>query len=405
MPCALAGAGAGIRATAQMPPRGNSQGLPDARLDYAPGKAPRFWSIAMADTIMARYPDYRDAYWKPWTYVQGYVFRGMEMLFRATGDPKYIDYMKGYIDHFVDGKGSFHGDTLNTLDNLLLGNSIVGLYEYTHDERYRIAATQFRRVLDEYPRSSDGQFWHGDGGPNMWIDGIFMGQMFAIRYGSAIGDSEYCWNEATRQITVFARHCLKGDSGLYLHAWTEDIPKAEWANPKTGLSPEVWSEGLGWYALVVAETLAVLPKSHPKRAEVEDIYRRLAGGLRRTQDPKTGGWFMVVDKGDRPDNWIDPSGSAMFVYSLQRGIELGLLDAKEYGQVVSRGYGALLTFATVNQRGLVDIEGGADGVCIMPDYAHYIHQRRAPNAKEAVGGFLWATAIMEKPALEKLKKR
>jgi unsaturated rhamnogalacturonyl hydrolase len=90
----------------------------------------------------------------------------------------------------------------------------------------------------------------------------------------------------------------------------------------------------------------------------------------------------------------------MFVYSIQRGIELGLLDKSEYGPVASRGYRALLTFARVNEHGLVDLDGGADGVCIMPDYAHYIGQRRAPNAKEAVGGFLWATAIMEKPALD-----
>ena len=114
---------------------------------------------------------------------------------------------------------------------------------------------------------------------------------------------------------------------------------------------------------------------------------------------------MVVDKGARPDNWIDPSGAAMFVYSIQRGIEMGLLDKKEYGQVASRGYASPLTFAKVNERGLVDLDGGADGLCIMQDCAHYINQRRAPNAKEAVGGFLWAAAIMERPALERLKKR
>ena len=145
---------------------------------------------------MARYPDYREAYWKPWSYVRGYVFRGMEMLYRATDERKYIDYMKRYIGHFVDEKGRFHGDVLNTLDNLLLGNGIVGLYEYTHDERYRTAEIQFRRAPDKYPRSSDGRFWHNAEGPDMWIDGIFMGQMFVIRYGGAIGDAEYCWNEA-----------------------------------------------------------------------------------------------------------------------------------------------------------------------------------------------------------------
>jgi unsaturated rhamnogalacturonyl hydrolase len=385
--------------------RSTSPGAPDAHLAYVPGKAPKFWSVATAETIMARYPDYREAYWKPWSYVQGYVFYGFEMLYRSTGDRKYLDYMKRYVDEFVDEKGNFHGDKLTNLDNLMTGNSIVALYGYTHDERYKAAATQFRRVFDTYPRSSDGQFWHGSGSANMWIDGIFMGQMFLLRYGKLVGDSEYAWDEVTRQITVFSKHCLKGDSGLYLHAWTENLEKAKWANPKTGLSPEVWSEGLGWYALIISEALALLPKDHPKRAEVEDIYRRLASGLKRTQDVKTGGWFMIVDKGDQFGNWIDPSGTAMFVYAIQRGIDLGLLPSKEYAPVVANGYKGLLGFARINERGLVDIDGGGDGISIKPDYATYVNVKRVVNAKEAVGGFLWATAIVEKPKLEKLNKR
>jgi len=228
--------------------------------------------------------------------------------------------------------------------------------------------------------------------------------MFAIRYGQSVGDREYCVGEAVRQITTFARHCRKGDTGLYLHAWTEKPEDTPWADPKTGLSPEVWSEGLGWYALVVPETLAVLPKDHPKRGEVEAIFRGLAAGLKRTQDPKTGGWWMIVDKGEEPGNWIDPSGIAMFVYSLQRGVELGLLDAREYGSVIDNGYKSLLTFVRVNDRGLVDVDGGGDGISVKKDFASYVGVSRVLNAKEAVGGLLWAAAIMEKPELEKLKK-
>ncbi len=380
--------------------RGTSTGVADAHLDYAPGEAPRFWSVATAETLMARYPDYRDAYWKPWSYVQGYVFAGFEMLYRATGNRKYLDYIRRYVDNFVDKSGAFHGDKLDNLDNLMPGSSILALYAYTHDARYKTAATQFRTAFDSYPRSRDGQFWHSHRLPEMWIDGVFMGQMFMLRYGKEIGDGEHCWNEAVRQITVFAKHGEKGRSGLYLHAWTENVAKSPWADPSTGGSPEVWSEGLGWYALVIPELLAAMPADHPGRARVLDIYTRLAAGLRLTQDARSGGWFMIVDKGNQADNWIDPSGTAMFVYSIQRGIDLALLPA-EYGPVARRGYEALLGFARVNERGLVDITGGGDGICVKKDYATYVKYPRTVNAKEAVGGFLWATAIMEKESLSK----
>jgi rhamnogalacturonyl hydrolase YesR len=376
--------------------------------------APQSWAIATADTIMRRYPDYRTAYFRPWTYVHGYVLFGFEMLYRSTGDKKYFDYMKRYIDQIVDEKGDLHYTDrktnkvvpvrLNNLDNIMTGNIIVALYEHTREERYRIAGGHFRKAFDTYPRNRDGGFWHAKSlKGQMWIDGVFMGQMFLTRYGKSIDDSAYCFDEATKQITVFAEHCRKGDTGLYYHGWSESPMTTRWADPKTGLSPEVWSEGLGWYALILVETLAVLPADHPRRATVEDILRRLAAGLKRSQDPKTGRWFQVVDKGDQPDNWTDNSGSAMFVYCLQRAIELGLIDKEEYAAVVAKGYQGIVANAKLNDEGLVDIYSACDGVGVQKDYAHYIHYKKKVNAKEAVGGFLWATAIVEKPGSKKTR--
>ena len=63
---------------------------PDAHLDYPPGKAPKFWSVATAETIMARWPDYNLAYHASWTYVHGYALYGFDMLYRATGDKKIL---------------------------------------------------------------------------------------------------------------------------------------------------------------------------------------------------------------------------------------------------------------------------------------------------------------------------
>jgi unsaturated rhamnogalacturonyl hydrolase len=395
-----------------------STAVPDAHLTYPPGKAPKFWSIATAETIMARWPDYLKAYFNSWTYVNGYALCGFDMLYRATGDKKYFDYTKRYIDQFIDENGNFHGVAnakgqtrdigFTNLDNVMTGNTVVMLYEYTKDERYKKAAETIRRALDDYPRNNDGGFWHARGMQGqMWIDGIFMGQMFLTRYGKTIGDTEYCWDEATKQMTVYAKRAQRGDTGLYLHGLYEPghgDKECRWADPKTGLSPEVWSEGLGWYALIVVETLADLPKDHPKRAEMEDIFRRLAAGLKRTQDPKSGRWFQVVDKGDRPENWTDTSGSAMFTYTIQKGIELGLIDKKEYGPVVEKGYKGIIENAKINDKGLVDIYSACDGVSVQTSYDRYINYKKNINAKEAIAGFLWATAIVERPELEKLKK-
>ncbi len=348
---------------------------PDAHLGYAPGQAPQFWSIATAETIMARWPDYHRAYHASWTYVHGYALYGFDMLYRATGDQRYYDFIKRYIDKHigengnfrvvVDGRGRERVTSFGNLDNMMTGNIVVMLYEYTKDPRYQKAADTIRRALDNYPRNNDGGFWHSTGmhGP-MWIDGIFMGQMFLTRYGKSVGDTSYCWDEATKQMTVYARRAERNHTGLYLHGIYEPghgNRECRWADSNTGRSPEVWSEGLGWYALVMVETLADLPKDHAKRAQMEDIFRRLAAGLKRTQDPKSGRWFQVVDKGDRPDNWTDTSGSAMFTYAIQKGIEIGLLDKAQYAGVVAKGYQGIIENAKINGKGLVDIYSACDG--------------------------------------------
>ena len=376
--------------------RTTSQGDPEARLEYTPGDAPARLAVPLARSVMARYPDYRKAYWKDYTYVQGYMFEAMDRLGQLTGDSTYTAYIKDYIDHFVDEDGNYKGGALTNLDNFMTGSAFCTLYARTGDERYRKATLQILEGVKDYP-SSDGQFWHGNKSPNMWVDGVFMMQMFLIRCAQLVGEKDYCLDVACRNIKAAAKHLQRPD-GLMIHAWTTEPEKAAWANAE-GLSPEVWSEGMGWYALVVPELLAVLPESHPDYKDIKDIYLKMSEGLRKYQDKNTGGWYMVVDKGSNPLNFIDPSGTAMFVYSIRRGIDLGLLKEKDYGQVAKRGYEALHPFVRVNGQGLLDVIGACDGVTIKNDFVTYVTLDKVLNAKEAVGGVLWAAVIMEKDKL------
>ena len=387
-----------------------------AHLSYAPGKAPQFWSVATAQSTMARWPDYTMAYFGPWTYVNSYMACAFERLYRATGNKTYMEYIKKYIDTIIDENGDFRpvpnnkgvSRVINFAPNLdwkMPGTAVVMLYEYTKDERYRKAADKIRATFNNYPRNSDGGFWHSTGHHGqMWIDGIFMGQMFLLRYGKSIGDSQYAWDEAALQITAYAKRGQRGNTGLYVHGVYEPghgERECRWADTATGQSREIWGEGLGWYALVLLQALETIPTSHPKYNEIKDIYIRLAAGLKKVQDPKTGGWYQVVDKTDRKDNWLESSCTAMFTYAIQQGVNLGFISKKEYGKVVENGYKFITNHAKINRQGLVDIYSACDGLGIQENYDRYINYRQTLNAKEAVVGFVWATEIVER---EKLKK-
>lgn len=104
-----------------------------------------------------------------------------------------------------------------------------------------------------------------------------------------------------------------------------------------------------------------------------------------------------MDKGSNSDNWTDNSGSAMFTYSIQKGIEMGLLDSREFALVVKRGYAGIVANAQINSAGLVDIYSACQGLGVQADYSDYINYPKSVNANEAVAGFLWATALIEKP--------
>jgi len=77
---------------------------------------------------------------------------------------------------------------------------------------------------------------------------------------------------------------------------------------------------------------------------------------------------------------------------------------QEYAPVVAAGYRAITHNARINSDGLVDILSACDGVGVQNSYSDYVNFKRSVNAKEAVGGFLWATALVEKLGSAQLEK-
>lgn len=362
-----------------------------------PGNNPTLWSEGIAQTVMTRYPSALTIPFKPWCYPQGYFLMGLDKLWQATDEAKYYNYILNWANEVVRPDGSLVYFKGNSMDDMMAGAVIVWAYRHTGEEKFKKAADIIRKSYDDYPRTSDGVFWHGRGTVGqIWVDGVFMGQMFLTKYGRYIGDSDYCFDEAAKQLIGMYRHLAKADSGLLYHGWDED-KDARWANPETGMAPEVWSEGLGWYALVLVEILEIMPKSHSQYNELTDITRALMKGLKQTQDENSGLWYQVVDKVGKPGNWQETSGSGMFIYAIQRAIELGVISSKDYTNCVRRGYIGLLSKARINKDdGLIDLYDANNGLGIQKDYETYVTRPRKRNGQEVISSFLWATAIVEK---------
>jgi unsaturated rhamnogalacturonyl hydrolase len=112
----------------------------------------------------------------------------------------------------------------------------------------------------------------------------------------------------------------------------------------------------------------------------------LATALEKYQDPASGRWFQVMDKGSRPDNWTETSCSSMFTYALARGVQRGYLDP-HFRAVAQRGHQGVLARLSVGADGrtnLADISVGTN----VGDYAYYVGRTRATNDFHGLGAFL-----------------
>ena len=154
------------------------------------------WGVRFADTVLATWPDPAaiDPAKNGWEYNTGIVLFGMSKMYDATKDPRYLDYIKRWVDGYVNEQGVLGWDQTRThnLDYIQPGMLVLFLYERTGDPRYKAAAKTVREAFDRIPKNADGGFWHKGIYPNeMWIDGIYMGEPFLVNYGRLFDDAAF----------------------------------------------------------------------------------------------------------------------------------------------------------------------------------------------------------------------
>jgi unsaturated rhamnogalacturonyl hydrolase len=96
------------------------------------------------------------------------------------------------------------------------------------------------------------------------------------------------------------------------------------------------------------------------------LARKLVQPLLNVQDEETGLWYQVLDQGKRGNNYLESSGSAMFVYFLFKMVRKGYLTgtyADRVGQAARKGFDGLVAHKLVtDDQGevhLIDICRGA----------------------------------------------
>ena len=353
------------------------------------------WSQHLVDSTMSRFPDATQ--FGTWAYPRGLYLFGQYMVYKRTGDTRYLKYIEDWVDAHVDAEG--HPDhQVHALDDVLAANLLVVLYQETHAPRYKVAAESFRHGFDAFPRTKDGGFWHANNSSRklqLWLDGNYMAVPFLLRYGQTFQDSQYTNQEAVRQLLVYHEHLKAAHHGLLYHAYDES-GQAPWADPHKHHSAYFWCRAIGWYGMTLVDTLDVLPKGNPDRRKLIHILRDLVADLAHYQDPQTGLWYEVIDKSTTPGNWTETSSSSMFTYVIDVAVKRGYISPK-YHAAAEKGYRGVLTRISLGQDGLTNLTDICEGTNVG-DLQFYLNRKRNINDLHGLGSFLimneeWNTSV------------
>ena len=119
-------------------------------------------------------------------YHQGVFLSGVQKTWHLTGEEKYYDYYKAWVDHEVRPDGTIIQWDRGQLDDIQPGILLFEPYEKTGDERYKIALDTLLPVIYNFPKNKEGGFWHKDRYPNqMWLDGLYMAGPLSVEYDAA----------------------------------------------------------------------------------------------------------------------------------------------------------------------------------------------------------------------------
>jgi unsaturated rhamnogalacturonyl hydrolase len=336
-----------------------------------------------------------------WSYDQSVILKGIEGLWRATGEKKYFDYIQKSMDLFVEDNGNIrtYDQKDFNIDNVSSGRNVLLLYNVTGKEKYLRAVQTIRQQLREHPRTSEGGFWHKKIYPyQMWLDGLYMGEPFYAEYAKTFHE-DTAFNDIARQFILMEKNSIDKKTGLMYHGYDESRQQ-KWADKTTGHSPNFWARAMGWYGMGLVDVLEVFPANHPKRKELVDILNRYAKAVSKYQDAKTGLWWDIMDMPNKDKNYFEASASSMFVYALAKGVRLGYLP-QSYLAVAKKGYdGILKTFikeenGQTNLHGTVSVSGLGGNPYRDGSFDYYMSEKVIVNDAKGVGAFIQAANEME----------
>ncbi len=267
------------------------------------------------------------------------------------------------------------------VDFCVFGTVPLELYQQTKNKEFYTMGMRFANaqwtipidspqvVKDSYQKFLDkGLTWQ----TRYWIDDMYMITMIQSKAFQVTSDPQYI-DRAAHEMVVYL-DTIQKENGLFYHA-----PDA----------PFFWGRGNGWMAAGMSELLSSLQNDNPNRPKILAAYQKMITSLKQYQRPD-GLWGQLIDK---PESWVETSGSAMFTYAIILGIKNGWLDAATYTPIARKAWIALTGY--INKDG--DISNVCEGTNRKDDYQYYLNRKQKTGDMHGQAPILWCVyALLKK---------
>ena len=264
-----------------------------------------------------------------WTQGAGYA--GFMALAGISKDVKYRDAMlaMGRGNGWKPGPLPYHAD------DHCVGQAYVELY-LLQREPGMIAPLRerFDFILANQPASTNLEF-HQKGSQQRWswCDALFMAPPAWVQLSAATGEAKYLdyavqeWWRTTDYLYDKDEHLFFRDSTYF--------------NRREVNGKKVfWGRSNGWVMGGLVRVLQYLPKDHPDRPRLEQLFKEMAAKILTCQQPD-GLWrASLLD----PDRFPlkETSGSGFYTYALAWGVNHGLLDRAQFEPAVRKAWATLI---------------------------------------------------------------
>jgi len=342
----------------QMPAQSNYFG------NWAAGTSPKEVGKRLAENWVKRDFEFQSGKRQYLIYPEICTWYGSLTIAEETKDKDLKERLAKKFDRFLTAEGAKNISPQAHVDYRVIGVVPLEIFMQTKDSKYLTFGQPF--ADKQWEKTTDDGI---TAEARYWIDDMYMITAVQVQAFRATGNKTYLERAAKTMAAYLDK--LQQPNGLFFHA-----PDSEY----------YWGRGNGWQAAGMAELLRDLPKNHPQRARILKGYKIMMESLLKYQ-AEDGLWRQLIDK---PESWVETSGTGMFIFGMVTGVKEGWLDKKTYGPAARKAWLGLVKH--------IDANANVTDVCIGTNKGfsvqYYLDRERKTGDLHGQAAATWAATAL-----------